>query len=103
MIPEPTRYEIAASHGDGRRYVVAYTPRVSRPGLREALTNRRALIATRCEGITAKLAYLKRDGRWTATSGAWTFGFTGRTQRDARSAGLLPSLEAASFFLPERP
>lgn len=76
-----TRYELTISHPDGRRYLVAYTPRKNRAGIFDAISE-----ATRGPWLVAKtgdqdIHFAKRvaDG---ATMGEWTINFTGRTQRD---------------------
>jgi hypothetical protein len=85
-----TRYEITATHSDGRAFLVAYTPRLTRPGLLHA-------IQVRSEAIVAKLGAAVGDRfdvhlkpRIHATLAGWTIGFTGRTQHEAKMAGELP-------------
>ncbi|MFW6030955.1 MAG: hypothetical protein ACOC9T_00060 [Myxococcota bacterium] len=34
---EPTRYEVTVEHADGRRYLIAYTPRRSQVGILDAI------------------------------------------------------------------
>lgn len=83
-----TRYEIAAKHPDGRAFLVAYTPRVSRPGLLAAMRQRG-------EAIVAKLAIGESDimtwhtkPRVHCECSGWIIGFTGRTQLEARNSPL---------------
>lgn len=85
-----TRHEITAVHADGRAFLVAYTPRLSRPGLFN-------VIQIRTPDIIAKLGVAAGDSfdmhlrpRIHATIGGWTIGFTGRTQHEAKMAGELP-------------
>lgn len=85
---EPTRYEIAARHPDGRHYLIGYTVRRSRSGLLAAM--RRVGPQT-----VAKLAIGESDLiSWHtkpvihADVAGWWIGFTGRTQRDARFSEL---------------
>lgn len=84
---EPTRYEILAEHPDGRKYLIGYTPRLSRVGLLNAMR-------ARGDDLVAKLPIGENDvmrfetkPRVHCTTSGWRIGFTGRTQRDARSMG----------------
>lgn len=82
-----TRYELVASHPDGRKVLVGYTPRRGRSGLFDMLAkNGEAWVKfSGAENIT----FGKRvsDG---AVSGEWSIKFSGRTQRDAICNGELP-------------
>jgi hypothetical protein len=82
-----TRYELVATHPDGRKVLVGYTPRRGRSGLFDMLaTNGVAWVKfANAENIT----FGKRvaDG---AISGDWSINFSGRTQRDAICSGELP-------------
>lgn len=89
-----TRYEIAAKHPDGRAFLVAYTPRVSRPGLRDAMVQRGAAIIEKCGiGETEELVWITKP-RIHCGIGDWYIGFTGRTQLEAKSSGSLPYIAA---------
>lgn len=82
-----TKYEIVATHKDGRKVLVGYTPRKGRQGLWAMVAkNATAWIAFSGEG---SLTFAKRaaDG---ATAGDWNINFSGRTQRDAIINGELP-------------
>lgn len=85
-----TRYEITATHPDGRAFLVAYTPRLSRPGLLKAIEVRTADVIAKL-GVAAgdKLDVHLRP-RIHATVDQWRIGFTGRTQHEAKIAGELP-------------
>ena len=85
-----TRYEIAATHPDGRRLLIAYTPRVSRHGLLAAMRhNAGAVIAVLGIGDADTITWGTQPRPHAITCG-WRVEFTGRTQRDARSEGELP-------------
>lgn len=89
-----TRYEITATHADGRAFLVAYTPRLSGTGLREAVHDRAPAIQ-RVTGIPADTRFQyhpKPRPHWTHDG--WTIGFTGRTQLDAKREGVLPYIAA---------
>jgi hypothetical protein len=81
-----TRYELAISHADGRRYLVAYSPRNNRRGLFDAVRGRGAAIVALTGADDMVFGNRAADG---ATVGAWTIRFTQRTQREAYIEGEL--------------
>lgn len=85
---EPTRYEIVATHQDGRAYLIGYTPRLSRQGLLTAMQKHGpAIIAKLAIGATDQMDFATKP-RVHAKCAGWTIGFTGRTQRDAQTSQL---------------
>ena len=85
-----TRYEITAIHPDGRAFLIAYTPRLTRPGLINAIWIRSADVVARL-GVAADVRLdVHLRPRIHATMDGWTIGFTGRTQHEAKMAGELP-------------
>ena len=90
-----TRYEIAATHPDGRKWLIGYTPRKSRIGLLLAMQKHGQAIIDRLairddltfgEFVAQPLPHVMCD--------AWRIGFTGRTQLYAKRAGELPFVAA---------
>lgn len=86
-----TRYEITATHEDGRKFLVGYTIHKSRSGLLATMRKRPDQLATALglgdsEPWTFKTKPLPR-----ATVAGWTIGFTGRTERDAIIEGEIPT------------
>jgi len=81
-----TRYELIATHPDGRKVLVGYT-RKGRDGMLSMMRkNGEAWVKfSGCEDI--HFARRVGDG---ATSGEWTINFSGRTQREAIMEGELP-------------
>ena len=94
---EPTRYEIAARHPDGRAFLIAYA--AGSPSCRRLID----AIQTRIESIILKLGVRATDELAVSTRNRphltvrdWTIGYTGRTQRDVRNGGgELPFIGAA--------
>lgn len=83
-----TRYEVAATHPDGRRLLVVYTPRKSRRGILAFNPNTaRALVA-----VCGADSFTKGKGG-AILIGEWTVDFTGRTQREALTVGELPFVQ----------
>lgn len=94
---EPTRYEIAARHPDGRAFLVGYTPRLSRSGLLSASRNvGDALVSLLGKDADEPPKAGTKPRPWMAI-GSWRIEFTGRTQRDAvRSGDALPFVKSAT-------
>jgi hypothetical protein len=83
-----TRYEAVVIRGDGERRRLGYLGRHSRRGLSAALnTCARDVIAFLGVPETARV---KAVGAWLAIDGGATVEFSGRTQREAITAGELP-------------
>jgi len=86
-----TAYEIHAEHADGRKYLIAYTPRKGRRGILHALESRLA------DGSLDRVIG-SRDLTWGERAsdgcglGEWAIEFTGRTQREAYIGGELTFL-----------
>ena len=83
----PTRYEVVASHNDGRRLLMGYTKRKSRDGIA-------SLVASKGPENMQRMGLLS-ERMFNAPAGAlmvegWTIGFTGRTQREAIQFGEIP-------------
>lgn len=90
-----TRYEITATHPDGRAFLVGYTPRLSRPGLLAAMQNvGNAIVEKLAIGDDDALTFGTKPRPHAKTTG-WMIGFTGRTQRDAKQSGELPFIARA--------
>lgn len=91
-----SRYELVATHPDGRKVLVGYTPRRGRSGLFDMLA-KNGVAWVKFSG-SENITFGKRvaDG---AISGKWSINFSGRTQREAICNGELPffprELEAA--------
>lgn len=83
----PTRYELAATHADGRKVLIAYSPRRNRQGLLAAARERGELLVKLAGTDSITFAKLAAGG---ATMGAWSIKYTGRTQREAYTEGELP-------------
>lgn len=91
----PTRYEIAATAADGRRFLVGYTPRKSRQGLLIAMQNvGPELVAALGIGEDDEMRFVTKPRIHCAIGADVVVGFTGRTENDTRSEGALPALEA---------
>lgn len=85
-----TRYEITAVHPDGRKWLVGYTPRKSRPGLLAAMRNVAAPLMNKLPiGDADKIEWGTKPLPWASVSG-FKIAFTGRTQLDAQREGELP-------------
>lgn len=85
----PTRYEITARHLDGRAFLVAYasgSPSASR--LRRIIAER-ADPLIRCLGLTPRASFTiaTKPRPHAVIDGAWTVGYSGRTQREVRGSG----------------
>lgn len=88
-----TRYELVASHPDGRRLLVGYTARYSKHGILGMLRqNGPAVVAAFGLDGDAIMTFDRRGQ--TAHVGPWTITFSGRTQRDAYLGGELPFVAA---------
>lgn len=87
-ISTQTRYEITASHEDGRCFLVAYAARNSRAGLVDAVRSRAEALIAKC-GLPEDVAFgaTGTKPRPFTTLGDWTVKFTGRTQRDVKMEG----------------
>ena len=82
-----TRYEITATHQDGRTWLVGYTPRYSRAGLLNAMRKVGADLVDRLAiGDSDTMAWGTKPRPYCMTSG-WLIAFSGRTQLDARMQG----------------
>lgn len=86
---DPTLYEIAAIHPDGRRVLVVYTARRSRSGLLKACRE-----SEQAQAIVA-LCQCETWSAWPKAEqgmkcGEWSIRFTGRTRKDAKAEGELP-------------
>ena len=87
----PTRYEIIAYHAaTGRKLLVGYTPRLSRPGLIAAMRNVGDSLIEKLPILEADEMAFGTQPRPHATIPGWWIGFSGRTQRDAKTLGELP-------------
>ena len=86
---QPTRYELAAIHSDGRRVLLAYAMRRSRSSLWNIVTDdtRRDALIVLVGGTSITFAKRAADG---ATMGDWRIVWTGRTKRDAVLSGEYP-------------
>ena len=87
-----TKYELVADHPDGRRVLLAYSPRRSRTGIWDAITSngRREAIV---ELVGTKTIDFELRASHGATMGDWKIIWSGRTQRDAYIGGELPYVE----------
>jgi hypothetical protein len=82
---EPTRYEVALKHSDGRAWRICYTAgSPSRRQLRQIVSENSNLIRE-CLGAEGQ----RQTGDWKTKprpcwqGGEWWLGYTGRTQREA--------------------
>lgn len=82
-----TRYEITARHPDGRTFLIGYTPRVSRPGLRAAMQKHGSTIVLRLPVLPDDQMTFATLPRIHAKCSGWTIGFTGRTEVQSRQEG----------------
>lgn len=79
-----TRYEVAATHADGRRWLIGYTPRKSMRGLFAASANVKMRTILKLIGAPEFASFSRVDGRLAIrVEGGGLIEFTGRTQRDA--------------------
>jgi hypothetical protein len=86
---EPTRYELAIAKGD-QKFLVCYSMRTGRHAILKSLQQRsQAILGATNLSDEALLAW-KTPAREGAMLGDWAVRFTGRTQREAISAGELP-------------
>jgi len=86
-----TKYEVVATHPDGRRFRVGYLGQLSRRGLfllMRAVGERLVRVMGLDESATMQVNGSAK--RPTATVGSWTVAVSGRTQRDAILSGELP-------------
>ena len=88
LTTEPTRYEIVATHVDGRKFLVAYAG--GSPSRQRLL----CAMQSRGEAMIEKLGIGEHDQisfgtkpRPFAKVNDWLIAYTGRTQRDVRSSG----------------
>lgn len=89
-----TRYEITATHPDGRAWLVGYTARPSRHGLLNLMRQHAGkLIQILGIGEQDQMTFGTKP-RAHATVSGWTVGLTGRTQREAKQGGELPWIAA---------
>jgi len=82
-----TRYELIASHPDGRKLLIRYTARQGRRGLLDALTMDAARV---CQVLGADDIHWGKRAADGGHMGEWTVKFSGRTQREAILGGELP-------------
>lgn len=75
-----TRYEIAATHPDGRRIVVGFTARKSRHGLLVIMRRRGAYLIEALMIGEADIITFHTKPRVHARVAGWSVGFTGRTE-----------------------
>jgi hypothetical protein len=91
---EITRYEIVATHTDGRQWLIGYSPRVSRIGLLRAMQRVGPQMIERL-GITDDGVVTWGTRPWAhCFMDGWRIGFTERTQRDCHMSGALPFVAA---------
>ena len=84
-----TRYEIAAEHTDGRRYLVAYAARKSIAGMVDAVRNRAAAVLAALDlSDTCRITSAKGGRLPSAVLEGWTLRFTGRTRLEAVASPL---------------
>lgn len=85
-----TKYEIVASHADGRHVFIGYSGQRSKHGLLRMLQHNGELNIARL-GLTdeSKVASLPNS---RIQVGDWIVAFSGRTQREAITAGEMPWL-----------
>jgi hypothetical protein len=86
---EPTRYELVLTTPSGRKFLVSYTARKTRPGLFAAMSTRREDILAILKnepGDVLNSACRYEKGTLHLAPGC-TIGFSGRTQRDVATAG----------------
>jgi len=86
MPSRQTLYELAVECGE-ERYLVAYCNRRSRQMTLDACRQRGEAVVKVC--LSARICFARRAGDG-ATVGKWAVRFTGRTEREAKSAGELP-------------
>lgn len=85
---EPTRYEIIATHQDGRKFLVSYAGgSPSRYRLLSAMQSHGdALIEKLAVGETDQITFGTKPRPFAKVCG-WTIAYTGRTQREVRTLG----------------
>lgn len=84
---QPTRYEIALNHTDGRAYLVSYAERRSLRGLIAAVSARAESIRKVSGLPPTALFNFGTKPRAFAKHGEWTIAFTGRTEREIKNSG----------------
>jgi hypothetical protein len=89
-----TRYEIAATHPDGRKLLIAYSARKNRQGLIAAVHAYGVAIVRNLKLPEDVRMYPGKRACDPITIGEWSFAFSGRTQRDCILSGELPSMGA---------
>lgn len=88
---EPTRYEVAAVHQDGRQFLICYaagSPSIA--ALFRVVRDRIVPIADGCGWIDRQATVIERGSNprpFLRTDSGWSLRYTGRTQRDVRAAG----------------
>lgn len=82
----PTRYEVVLTTPDGRRFLVGYTPRKSKPGVLRAAQRVGQQIIAAMPGLTDQHRMTWAAGGFDLGNGA-RIALSGRTQRDAIMAG----------------
>jgi len=82
----PTRYEVVLTTPDGRRLLVGYTPRKSKPGVLRAAQRVGQQIIAAMPGLTDEHRMTWAAGGFNLGNGA-RIALSGRTQRDAIMAG----------------
>jgi hypothetical protein len=87
-----TRYEIAVRDTSGKRWLVAYTERHTQRNICENFAKVHPLVERLIAPTDA--AWDRARKRYIAAE--WEFGFTGRTQLQARQDGELPHISSAA-------
>ena len=80
-----TRYEVGATHDNGKRVMMGFLARKSSKALAEFMAAKAANIRS-IIGSPTDCAERKGDLPSIRFDTGWTVGFTGRTQRDANMA-----------------
>lgn len=80
-------YELALTHPDGRRVLLAYTDGKSRTAVLKAIRRRGPAVVSLTGSESVTFARKAADG---ATIGEWSVNHTGRTEREAITDGPLP-------------
>lgn len=86
---DATRYEVAAIHTDGRRFLVGYTARKSLQGLLAVVQSNGSKVCDLIELGATDEADIARSAGGKISFKNWTVRFSGRTVKDARNEGEL--------------
>lgn len=86
MVPtfDPTRYQVAVYHRDGRKFVLGYTARKSRYGVDAMLAGADLAAIREFTGLPGSTVWKIKRGAYVF--GDWSIGFTGVTERDVKNA-----------------